>query len=155
MISPELLRRYPFFGPLNEKQRKAIAMVADEIQMKEKQVVFEECQAADALYLLIEGDIDLTYKSEEKFHPKKTKVFSVGEINPQEVFAISALIEPYEYNATATVTKDGRAIKIDAKALRELIEQDIQLGYILMHQIAKTAMERLAYTRVQLAAAWA
>jgi len=165
MISPELLRRYPFFGPLNEKQRKAIAMVADEIQMKEKQVVFEECQAADALYLLIEGDIDLTlliegdidltYKSEEKFHPKKTKVFSVGEINPQEVFAISALIEPYEYNATATVTKDGRAIKIDAKALRELIEQDVQLGYILMHQIAKTAMERLAYTRVQLAAAWA
>jgi len=155
MISPELLRRYPFFGPLNEKQRKAIAMVADEIQMKEKQVVFEECQAADALYLLIEGDIDLTYKSEEEFHPKKTKVFSVGEINPQEVFAISALIEPYEYNATATVTKDGRAIKIDAKALRELIEQDIQLGYILMHQIAKTAMERLAYTRVQLAAAWA
>jgi CRP-like cAMP-binding protein len=155
MISPELLRRYPFFGPLNEKQRKAIAMVADEIQMKEKQVVFEECQAADALYLLIEGDIDLTYKSEEKFHPKKTKVFSVGEINPQEVFAISALIEPYEYNATATVTKDGRAIKIDAKALRELSEQDVQLGYILMHQIAKTAMERLAYTRVQLAAAWA
>jgi len=155
MISPELLRRYPFFGPLNEKQRKAIAMVADEIQMKEKQVVFEECQAADALYLLIEGDIDLTYISEEKFHPKKTKVFSVGEINPQEVFAISALIEPYEYNATATVTKDGRAIKIDAKALRELIEQDVQLGYILMHQIAKTAMERLAYTRVQLAAAWA
>ncbi len=155
MISPELLRRYPFFGPLNEKQRKAIAMVADEIQMKVKQVIFEECQAADALYLLIEGDIDLTYKSEEEFYPKKTKVFSVGEINPQEVFAISALIEPYEYNATATVTKDGRAIKIDAKALRELIEQDIQLGYILMHQIAKTAMERLAYTRVQLAAAWA
>ena len=155
MISPELLRRYPFFGPLNEKQRKAIAMVADEIQMKEKQVVFEECQAADALYLLIEGDIDLTYKSEEEFHPKKTKVFSVGEINPQEVFAISALIEPYEYNATATVTKDGRAIKIDAIALRELIEQDVQLGYVLMHQIAKTAMERLAYTRVQLAAAWA
>ncbi|MCK4724239.1 MAG: Crp/Fnr family transcriptional regulator [Anaerolineales bacterium] len=155
MISPELLRRYPFFGPLNEKQRKAIAMVADEIQMKVKQVIFEECQAADALYLLIEGDIDLTYKSEEEFYPKKTKVFSVGEINPQEVFAISALIEPYEYNATATVTKDGRAIKIDAKALRELIEQDVQLGYILMHQIAKTAMERLAYTRVQLAAAWA
>ena len=155
MISPELLRRYPFFGPLNENQRKAIAMVADEIQMKVKQVIFEECQAADALYLLIEGDIDLTYKSEEEFYPKKTKVFSVGEINPQEVFAISALIEPYEYNATATVTKDGRAIKIDAKALRELIEQDIQLGYILMHQIAKTAMERLAYTRVQLAAAWA
>ena len=155
MISPELLRRYPFFGPLNEKQRKAIAMVADEIQMKVKQVIFEECQAADALYLLIEGDIDLTYKSEEEFYPKKTKVFSVGEINPQEVFAISALIEPYEYNATATVTKDGRAIKIDAIALRELIEQDVQLGYILMHQIAKTAMERLAYTRVQLAAAWA
>ena len=155
MISPELLRRYPFFGPLNENQRKAIAMIADELQVKDEQVLFEECQPADALYLLIEGNIDLTYKSEEEFHPKKSKVFSVGEVNPQEVFAISALIEPYEYNASASATQESHVIKIDAKALRELIDQDVQLGYILIHQIAKTAMERLAYTRIQLAAAWA
>ncbi len=30
MISPELLRRYPFFGSLTDDQLKAIAMIAKE-----------------------------------------------------------------------------------------------------------------------------
>ena len=154
MISPELLRRYPFFGPLSATQLKSIAMIADEDTIEQGQVLFEECQPADALYLLIDGSIDLSYKSEEEYHPKKTKVFSVGEINPEEVFGISALIEPYEYNATANASQDSRVVKIDGGQLRELIRNDNQLGYMMMHQIAKTAMERLAYTRVQLAAAW-
>jgi CRP-like cAMP-binding protein len=154
MVSPELLRRYPFFGPLSAAQLKSIAMIADEDSVQQGQELFEECQPANQLYLLIDGSIDLSYKSEEEYHPKKTKVFSVGEINPEEVFGISALIEPYEFNATAVASQDSRVVKIDAEQLRELISEDNQLGYILMHQISKTAMERLAYTRVQLAAAW-
>ncbi len=30
MISPELLRRYPFFGTLSEEQLRQIAMIAEE-----------------------------------------------------------------------------------------------------------------------------
>ncbi len=154
MVSPELLRRYPFFGVLNNEQLKSIAVIADEINVAAGTKLFEECQQADTFYLLIEGSVELSYKSEEEFHPKSTKVFSVGDINPEEVFGISSLVQPYEYNAAGTASKDSRILKINAVDLRKLLDKDTELGYTLMQQVAKAIMERLSYTRVQLAAAW-
>lgn len=155
MISPELLRRYTIFAQLNAQDLYAIAMVADEITAEAGTVIFEECQPADALYLLMDGSIDLYYKSEEEYHPKARKEFLVGEINPGEIFSISSMIEPYVLNASARTAKPSRFVKIDAVALRQLSQENLAMGYAIMHQIAKALMERLAYTRVQLAAAWA
>ena len=155
MVSPELLRRYPFFGIFDSEQLNKIAMVSDEVTIPAGTKLFEECSQADELYLLIDGSVDLSYKSEEDFHPKTKKVFPVGEINPEEVFGISSVLEPYEYNATALVSKESKVIKIDAASLRNAMKDDAKFGYAMMHQIAKATMERLSYTRVQLAAAWA
>lgn len=155
MISPELLRRYPFFGPFNEAQLREIAMIADEFETASGALIFEEQHPAEALYLLLDGSVELTYKSEEEYHPKTRKVFPVGDINPGELFGVSALIEPFKYKTAATATADSRIVKIDAAGLRRLVAADSQMGYELMHQIARVIAERLAYTRVQLAAAWA
>jgi CRP-like cAMP-binding protein len=155
MISPELLRRYSFFGRLTETDLYAIAMIAEELTADAGVTLFEEQQPADALYLLLEGSIDLYYKSEEEYHPKTKKEFVVGEINPGEIFSISSMIEPYILNACARTAKPSRYVKIDAVALRQMSEENQMLGCVIMHQIAKALMERLAYTRVQLAAAWA
>lgn len=153
MISPELLRRYPFFGELTDANLKALAMVSEEEEVKAGKLIFTEGQKADHLYFLLEGSIDLTYTVSERTSPKK--VFQVGEINPEEVFGISALIEPYAINATGTAAKDCRFITIDAKALLAMMEMDNRLGFIFMTRIAKVAMQQLIAIRVQLAAAWA
>jgi len=155
MISPELLRRYSFFGQISEQDLYAIAMIAEEVTADAGAVLFEERQPADALYLLLEGSIDLYYKSEEEYHPKARKEFLVGEINPGEIFSISSMIEPYILNASARTAKPSRFVKFDAVALRKLTEENHKMGCLVMRQIAKALMERLAYTRVQLAAAWA
>ena len=154
MVSPELLRRYPFFGDLDQEQLKRIAMIADEVQVPTGTMLFDECQSADTFYLLIDGGIDLTYKSEEEFHPKTKKIFPVGEVNPEEVFGISAVLEPYEYNATALASKDSRVLKLKGESLQAQLKEDPIMGYTFMHQVAKAIMERLTHTRVQLAAAW-
>jgi CRP-like cAMP-binding protein len=152
MISPELLRRYPFFGNLNEAELTEIAKIAEEKSFEKGTTLFEEGQPAEALYFLLEGGVDLYFKSEEQYHPKTRKEFLVGEINPGEIFSLSALIEPYILNATARVSQGGRLIKIEASTLRIMAEKDPDLGCKLMHQIAKALMERLKYTRIQLAA---
>ena len=155
MVSPEILKRYPFFSRFTDKQLNAIAENADEFTTKEGELLFEECQPANSLYLLLEGGVDLSYKSEEEFYPKTRKDFDVGQINPGEVFALSSLIEPYALNATAHASKPSKLIKIDAIVLRKLFDSDPNMGYIAMRQLTKAIMERLADTRVQLAAACA
>lgn len=155
MVSTELLRRYPFFGVLTEAQLQDIAMITDVFSAAEETKLFDEAQSAQYLYMLIDGSVDLAYKSEEEFHPKAKKEFHVGEINPGEVFGISGLVAPFEYSATGTVQAGSEILQIDAVQLRNLMDSDNQLGYIIMQQVTKALMERLAYTRVQLAAAWA
>jgi len=42
MVSPELIRRYPFFGGLTESQLAGIAMIAEEVSFPKGAVIFEE-----------------------------------------------------------------------------------------------------------------
>ena len=152
MISPELLRRYPFFAGLTESQFKAVAMLSQESTHHKGVTIFEECDAANRLYLLMEGSIDLYYRSQEELHPTMVKEFFVGEINPGEAFGTSAIIEQNEYNATARTSVNSRLIEIDAVALRELMAQDPILANKILLQVIKTLKERVMALRVQLAA---
>ncbi len=151
MISPELLRRYPFFGVLDDSQLKAVAMIAEEISCQEGETLFEAERPAQAMYLLMEGCVDLFYVVIDRDAPAK-ELF-ISEFNPGDVFGISALIEPHQYTATARATCPSRIVKFDAAGLRALCEVDSKLAYGLMRQTAKAAMSRLHDTRVQLAAA--
>jgi CRP-like cAMP-binding protein len=149
MISPELLRRYPFFCCLDEQQQKAVAMIAEEVTYETGTILFGEAQPVNSLYLLIEGSIDLYYAELDR--PQRQP--SVAEVNPGEAFGISGLIEPHQATATARAASACRVLKIDARALRALCEVDCKMGYALMRQAAQIALERLHFALVQLAAA--
>lgn len=155
MISPELLRRYPFFGTLDADDLEAIAMLADEESIPKGIKIFEEGGEAIKLYLLMEGSVELYYHSQKIFNPNTRKDFYIGDINPGEVFSISSMIEPYTLTATAVAAQTCRVIKIDAVTLRQMFDEDPLLGYRIMLQTTKAAYERLAAVRAQLAAAWA
>jgi CRP-like cAMP-binding protein len=155
MISVELLRRYPFFGRLGYEQLKALAMIAEEIKLEDGQVVIEEGKPADALFFLIEGSVAL-------FHPIGSPRLEGGnpevpicEINPGEVFSISALIEPHVLTSTGRSFGVSRVIRLGVEALQAAFAQDPKLECMMVRCVAEAAMGRLNSTRVQLAAAYA
>lgn len=153
MISPELLRRYPLFGSLSDEQLKSLALLAKEIAWETGQTIFEIGANADSLYLLMEGSIDLYYRSEDELNPDLTKEFSVGEINPGEPFSLSALFEPYVLTASAIASVPSKGIRMDGQRLIQLCSYDLEFGLILQRELIKAIFERLTYARIQLAAA--
>ncbi len=153
MSSTEILRRYPFFAGLTDSQLKAVAMSAQETAYQKDATIFEECDQANRVFLLLEGSVDLYYRSQEEYHPTTTKNFFVGEINPGEVFGTSSIIEPYEMNASARTPVNCRLIEIDAGELRKLMAEDIDLSNKLLLAVIKTLKERIMAMRVQLASA--
>jgi CRP-like cAMP-binding protein len=154
MISPELLRRYPFFGFLDDTQLKAVAMIAEDMRLKQGELLFEADTPASALYLIVDGRVDFLYVVADRDDLKLHKEFYLGEHGPGEIIGISALIEPYVYSTTARVTSPGcDVVRIEGAGLRALCEVDSKLAYGLMRQTAKLAMERLHDTRTLLAAA--
>ena len=44
MISPEMLRRYPFFADMDDTSLKAIAMITEEIPLKAGEILFHSGQ---------------------------------------------------------------------------------------------------------------
>lgn len=148
MISLEILRRIPFFAGLDEHELKSIAMISTQAQTPAGTVLFEEGQTADAFYLMLEGDVTLSCNS-----PSEPKAqMHIEDVNPGEPFSISGLIPPHILAHTARASSACQTIRINAPALRALCEQDCKVGYSLMRQVAAAAMERLQFTRVQLAA---
>ena len=153
MISPEWLRRFPFFGFLDDTQLKAVAMLAEEVEVAQGTSLFESEQTAVALYVMVDGRIDLNYRVIDCDDPRSVKEFFISELNPGDIFGLSAIVEPYIHTTTAKVLAPGKVIKIEAAGLRALAELDPKLQAGLMKAAAKAAMDRLTATRVQLAAA--
>lgn len=153
MISPELLRRYPFFAFLDEAQLRAVAMLSEEIEVEDGAPVFESGKPAQALCLLVEGSLDLYYVVADREDPELKKEFFLNEFSAGEIFGISALIEPYLYTASVRASTASRVVKMDGTGLRALCEVDARMAVGFMKATARAAMERLNDTRVQLAAA--
>jgi CRP-like cAMP-binding protein len=154
MISPELLRRYPFFGHLSQAQLASLAMIGEEVKLKDGQVVLEEGKPARALYFLLEGGIDIYYTVKEDVRQKECKEILVCQINVGEPFGISTLIEPNVLTASVRSNSAGRALQFEEKALKTAMKADPALEWVLVREMAKAAIQRLDATRVLLAAAW-
>ena len=152
MISPEQLRRYPFFGVFDEQTLKAVAMLANDEALGDGQFVYESGEAAGTVFLLAEGCVESYLVVEDPETPGRHKKFYLGDVNPGELFGISALVEPYRHTTSTRVSGRARVIALNAGGLRKLAEEDPRMGMLLMQQVAKAALERLKNTRVELAA---
>jgi CRP/FNR family transcriptional regulator, cyclic AMP receptor protein len=149
MISPEQLRRYPFFGGLLAEELASIAMIAEEISYPAGATIFRDGDLATKLYVLISGTVDLVYHIER---PDGMETSYVGSIVAGEPFGISALVEPYRLTASGVAHGPVQAIAIDGAGLRALCELSCHLGYTMMRQVASALSERLGFAHVQLAA---
>ena len=149
MISPELLRRYPFFGGLLAEELASIAMIAEEANFPAGAIIFRDGDLATKLYVLTTGAVDLVYHIERT---NGIETSFVGSIAAGEPLAISAVLEPYRLTATGVAHVAVQAIAIDAAGLRALCELNCHMGYTIMRQVARALAERLGFAFVELAA---
>jgi CRP/FNR family cyclic AMP-dependent transcriptional regulator len=153
MVSPEMLRRYPFFSFMNHVQLHEVAMITEEIRVEAGAVLFSGGEAANSLYLLREGAVELHYAVTDERGMEKRQDFLVGIINPGEMFGISALIRPHRYTTSALTSESCQLLELDAEQLRALCDKDMELAAEWQRHIAEVTLERLNSTRIQLLAA--
>jgi CRP-like cAMP-binding protein len=146
MISPERLRRYPHCAGAGDELLGRVAMIADEKTFEAGERLFEEGQLARHLLMIESGKVDIVYRL-----PDGRDVV-VDTLIDGDIAAWSALLEPYRLTASGVARTNGRMIAVEAEALRALCQGNAEFGLPMMTQIAKTLRDRLAATRVQLAA---
>ena len=148
MISPELLRRFPFFAGLSEEQLKQIAMIAEQETYKAGEVIFEEGDEAHALYIIVEGEVSIVINIDEEGEKRE----ELSALHAGEIMAWSAIVPPHTLTASGVASATPtRVIAIDGAGLRALFEADCGgLGYMMLNRLLGVIRERMSNTRVQL-----
>jgi len=145
MISPEILRRYPYFASIDDESLKQLAMIAEEKSVPADSVMFREGDPASHLSVILKGEVNIQYVL------GNGELRTVDTLIEGDLLMWSALVEPYRATALGTTTKPTQLVRIDAAKIRQLCEKNPMLGYRLMTQVAKLLAHRLERARVQLA----
>jgi CRP-like cAMP-binding protein len=102
---------------------------------KEGDYLFKQGDVAEQVYILREGTICLQSHPAERLH--------IWTIQPGEIVGWSCLTPPYEYLLDARASSDASAIVLDARALRERIPEDHELGFEIYQVLMNAAARRL------------
>lgn len=159
MVSPELLRRYPFFAGLDHNQIVMLAKLAQVQTVDEGFYFFQEGDVLNKLYLLLEGAVAIVAKvpdheteqtvSDQLDGDVPTKEVTISTVGTGNVFAWSALVPPFKSTASAKSITHCRTIVFDCEELRPTLEQDYGLGFIMIQNVARVIRERLRDKRIE------
>jgi CRP-like cAMP-binding protein len=145
MISPELLRRFPFFAGFSDPELKRLAMAGRERSLAAGQILFSEGEPAGECHFLVEGEIEVLICNGEDC-PESV---ALASLPAGELIGWSALVHPYVYTASARASRATRVIAFSRADLETLLS-DARLCSLLMARVAQVIGRRLRDTRIQL-----
>jgi len=148
-VSPDLLRRSQFLLFPDAAQVQTLATMAEELDIAEDQVIFRQGEPAQALYILLEGSVNL-YSTRG---PGATNELHLGTIGPGDPFGISTLIEPFVLTASARAATPCRVLQFEGNQLRALCASNPQLGRTLTQRAAQAALTRMSWAHTRLTVA--
>lgn len=108
------------------------------------QMIFEQGNPAEFLYILLEGKVVVNYK------PYDGPLLTVAQIAPGGIFGWSAVLGRQIYNSTAAAADQATAIRIKGEELRETCERHPTTGIVILERLANAIAERLQTTRAQI-----
>ena len=147
MIAVSALREFAFLKDFNEEQLKKLAALAVEEKYQAGTQLYANGDAARCLYLLESGKVALLM--ENYMGPGKPPMqVTVDIITKGESMGWSAVVDPYIYTLAARCLEDTKLVAFDAFKLRELMEDDCDLGFKIMQAVAKVISTRLTHTRI-------
>ncbi len=159
MISPELIRRYPFFAGLNHHYTLTLAQCADELSVEPGHCFFQEGDELNKLYLILEGTVAIVIDVPDRALEQplawqlkgrlNSRGITVSTVGTGEVFAWSALIPPHKATAGAKAITPCRVIALDCEELQPIFEDDCKLAYLMTLKAAQIVRERLRDMRIE------
>jgi CRP-like cAMP-binding protein len=138
MVSADWLKKTDLFDTLDESQLNALLSNSSVKSYSQGETIFHQGEEAKQLYILIQGEVDLTVKAEEKIGFMTSKIEKEGA-----VFGTPSLMEPFRYNVTAECLKLTKVLAIEADHIRKKIEEDPKMGVEIMRKLASIYFHRL------------
>lgn len=140
----KLLRRIKLGDELSGPAFSQLASLAVQVSVPAAKTIFREGQQHAWIYWIVDGVVTLEMSPS---HAGPKAVLTVGS---GDLLAWSAFIGNQRMTTSATATTDVQLVGFDSDRLRELCEQDYEIGYRFLDSLAAALSRRLTATRLQL-----
>ena len=143
------LAECPIFSSLNDAELEKVAGLAVEREFADRARVFQEGDKGEEIFVLEDGKVVLQMSLAGSNAPASKRV-TVDFAAKSEMFGGSAVVEPYVYSLTAVCLQKSRAVAINGAKLRALLKDNYHIGYVVLSELIKVVISRLADTRQML-----
>jgi CRP/FNR family transcriptional regulator, cyclic AMP receptor protein len=126
----DLLKRVPLFAGCSKKELEALALIADEIDLREGAALTREGQPGREFFVLIDGEVEVTQAGEE-----------IARLGPGDWFGEIALLTKASRTATVTAASPVRVLVVTDRAFRQVLETTPSIAVKMLERLG----ERLAH----------
>ena len=127
----ECLQASSFFETFEAEHLEHLARHTEIRSYATEELLFEEDQSADALYMLVSGMVRLSFRvKDEDEDTREAMIRNVSE--PGQAIGWSAMVEPHQYRARATAAEPTQLLVFQRSMLDEYCEKRPDFGIEIM-----------------------
>lgn len=134
------LRSSELLVDVSEEHARMVEGLAQERRCSEGDVVFRLGEEATNLYVIVSGNIDLTFPLRIMGEAKEVRFHT---LDPGQAFAWSALVPPYKMTMSARSATDSLLLALPRQAMMDLFQREPALGLTMMSNVARVVALRL------------
>lgn len=140
----QALSSLEFGRHLPENVLHELAKIASLQAFEASECIFDEGEVHDAFGILVEGHVVL------KMHVPGRGEVKILSLAPGDMLGWSALVGEGRMTASAHAIDDLQLLMFPGNQIRQLAQQDHEVGYSLFQRVAAALSRRLHATRLQL-----
>ncbi len=130
-LDNQFISRVPLFAGLNEQQFAALAARTSQTSLRRGEVLFEEGDQGDRLYIITEGKIKLGHSSEDG----RESLLAI--LGPGEIIGELTLFDPGPRSTTATAVSSASLLSLDHTDLVAVLDNSPEVAKHMLRALAQ------------------
>ncbi len=131
----EVLRQIPLFANIEPAKLKLMAFASERLTFRPGQALFEQGDAGEAAYIIVEGEADVTVET-------ASGPLTVAKLAKNDLVGEISILCDVPRTATVTPTSDLVSLKITKELFFRLItdfpEMGVEIMRVLAHRLEQT-----------------
>jgi CRP-like cAMP-binding protein len=139
-MSIKKLEKHEVLGLLSPDEIKRLSMDSGEMILKEGEKIYSEGLPASHIFVLIKGRVEL------KRQGHGSPDLLIDDLMAGNIFGVSSLLGADRYLLNAECAEDSEVLKIEGKALRQILDENPVVGYALQCKVSRIFFNRYLKT---------
>ena len=136
MVDKDTLKKIFFLKDLPDHVLEKIGKIAQIRTYEKDQILYHQDENQNVVFMLVDGLVSLNSRSQ------KGLSMTLDEVTPGRIFGVPALLNDACGAFTAVCAKPCTMIALSAPKMRDLFDEDFEIGHIFMRKMVEMYKSR-------------